>query len=192
MILTGPAIKEAVARGDITIDPFKPELCGPNSYDFHLGDMLLVYEPRNLDLASTDPEARIYLDPHRENPTREIKIPAEGLVLEPSRLYLGCTVERIGSRCYVPQMVARSSIGRLGMFLFLNSGLGDVGFVGRWTMEIIVVHPLRVRAGDRIGQMVFSEVTGEIQLYRGRYDKPDGVQASRAHIKLPNVDGGSR
>jgi deoxycytidine triphosphate deaminase len=37
MILTDKQILEAVANGDIIIEPWRPENLGTNSYDVHLG-----------------------------------------------------------------------------------------------------------------------------------------------------------
>jgi dCTP deaminase len=126
------------------------------------------------------------LETRRPNPTREIKIPDEGIILQPGVLYLGHTVERIGSRKYVPQMVARSSMGRLGLFIFLNSGLGDIGFIGQWTMEMYVCHPLRLRKGERVGQMIFNAVQGEIVQYNGKYQDAKGPQASLVYRDDPS------
>lgn len=119
MILTGKEIERCVGTGEIVIEPFDPQCCNPNSYNFHLGQTLLVYENTEC------------LETRHANPTREIIIPPEGIVLQPGRLYLGYTVEKMGSSKYAPVMAARSSLGRLGLFIFLNSGLGDIGFMGQ-------------------------------------------------------------
>lgn len=36
MILTGPAIRRAIANGEVRIDPFDPERLSPNAYDWSL------------------------------------------------------------------------------------------------------------------------------------------------------------
>lgn len=185
MILTGKEIEREVKAGRIVINPFDPKHCNPNSYNFHLGDTLKVYVKNDRSILGEECTPW-YLETRRDNPTREIKIPEEGIVLEPGVLYLGHTIEVIGSTHYVPQMAARSSTGRLGLFIFLNSGLGDVGFMGQWTMEMYVVHPLLLRPGDRIGQMIFSAVQGEITPYRGKYQAARGPQASLIYKDQPS------
>ena len=174
MILTGKEIERCVDTGEIVIEPFKPECCNPNSYNFHLGSKLLVYDG--------DP----VLETRRANPTREIEIPPEGVVLQPGQLYLGYTVEKMGSSRYAPMMAARSSLGRLGLFIFLNSGLGDIGFVGQWTLELFVIHPLRLRAGDRIGQLMFFQSVGELVQYTGKYQGSEGPQPSQIYRDQPS------
>jgi dCTP deaminase len=180
MILTGREIERCVRDGSIVIDPFDAHHCNPNSYNFHVGDKLLEYEQPT---HSAEPCVACdwSLDTRKPNPTREITIPPEGFVLQPGVLYLGHTVERIGSTRFAPIMAARSSLGRLGLFIFLNSGLGDVGFVGQWTLEFMVVHPLRIYPGDRVGQMIFHALQGEVSQYAGKYQGAKGPQASLLH-----------
>jgi dCTP deaminase len=36
----------------------------------------------------------------------------------------------------------RSSIGRLGLFVHVTAGFGDVGFCGYWTLEMFAVQPV--------------------------------------------------
>ena len=49
MILTGSAIDECVRNGEIIIEPYNSENLNPNSYNFHLGDYLIVYKNEILD-----------------------------------------------------------------------------------------------------------------------------------------------
>src|SRR5690606_18722219 len=142
-----------IEAGDIHIAPFTPAHVGPNSYDVTLNPRLLVY-----DLAPGEA-----LDMKRDNPTRALTIPAEGLVLEPGVLYIGCTNETATSQAFVPMFEGRSSIRRLGINTHITAGFGDVGWgyapdatgalacqYPTWTLEIEVVHPIRVYAGVRI------------------------------------------
>ena len=184
MILTGKEIAKEVLAGRIVIDPFTPSQVQPNSYDFRLGDKLLVYdrptvkvETRAGQPARNVPDPSWHLDAHRQNPTKALTIPAEGLILQPGTLYLGHTVERVGSEHFVPMIAARSSSGRMGLMVYLNSGFGDLGFINQWTLELTVVHPLLIRPGDRVGQFHFHIAYGEVELYRGSYGKGEGPKA---------------
>lgn len=166
MILTGPEIKKMVREGKIHIKPYVEKQVNPNSYNFRLATKLLVY--KNFEL-----------DAKKDNPTEEITIPPEGYVLQPGRLYLAHTVEEIGSDFFVPLMHARSSTGRLGLFIYLNSGFGDLGFKHQWTLELYTIHPLRIYPDMQLGQILFHQPTGEIELYEGRYKGSIGVVPSR-------------
>ncbi|MET7606037.1 dCTP deaminase [Streptomyces avermitilis] len=166
MILTGPEIQAAASDGRISISPFNADQVNPNSYNVCLGDKLLTY---------TDE----VIDPYRPNPTREIIIGEEGHVLQPDQLYLGHTMERVGSDTYVPLLFGRSSVGRLGLFVEITAPIGDIGFHGQWTLMLAPVRPLRVYPGMKIGQIMFFVSLGEIDLYRGKYQSSAGPQESR-------------
>ncbi|WP_371679605.1 dCTP deaminase [Streptomyces sp. NBC_01276] len=166
MILTGPEITGAAADGRIVISPFHAEQVNPNSYNVRLGDRLLTY---------TDE----VIDAHRPNPTQEITIGEDGHVLEPGRLYLGHTMESVGSDLYVPLLFGRSSVGRLGLFVEITAPIGDIGFHGQWTLMLSPVQPLRVYPGMKIGQIMFFVSLGQVDLYDGKYQSSAGPQASR-------------
>jgi deoxycytidine triphosphate deaminase len=165
LILTGPEIAKECRCGNIIIEPFIPENVNPNSYNFRLGEVLRVYD-------------EFPLDPKIPNKYSEIYIPEEGYVLQPSQLYLGCTIEILGSTRYAPTYAARSSVARLGLFINLSASLGDIGFIGQWTLQLFTMHPLRVYAGMRIGQMMWWRPQGVIDLYHGKYQGSEGPQST--------------
>jgi len=212
MILTGPEIRARVTAGledvkdgvrkafdkdlvttmdEVHIDPYDPELVGPNSVDLRLGDKLLVYENavRRFDEGSGSPEHPVYarsgsepLDMRKENPAFELPIPETGIILRPGILYLGTTIECIGSNLFVPIVEGRSSIGRLGLHVHVTAGFCDLGFKGQITLEIHVIHPIRVYAGTPICQAYFLKPMGAIELYKGRYRDQVGPVASRLQL----------
>ena len=156
MILTGPEIEKEMLNGNIVIDPFTSGQLNPNSYNFCLGRSFKVYED-------------FPLDPKVMNKCKDIVLPDDGYVLSPRKLYLGCTVEVLGSKSYAPTFAARSSVARLGLFINLSACLGDIGYVGRWTLQLYSIHPLRVYPGMAIGQMMWWKPEGEIVQYKGKY-----------------------
>ncbi len=166
MILTGSEIKKEVLDRRIHILPFDEKNINPNSYNFRLGKVLKIYREKILDAAAP-------MD------FEEIIIPEEGYILQQNQLYLGHTIEEMGSDFFVPIMQARSSIGRLGLYIYLNSGLGDLGFKKQWTLELHAIHPLKVYPGMKIGQMLFWKPLGEIKLYQGKYKDSQGPEVSQ-------------
>lgn len=169
MILTGPEITARVHAGDIRIDPFDGDCAQPNSYDFHLDDSIGTYTSHVLDCA-------------RDNPFEQQPIPAGGLELQPGRIYLAATRERIGSDLFVPIIRARSSIARLGLFVHVTADLIDLGSFGQLTLQLHAVQPVRVYPNMLIGQVTFWETTGERRLYDGKYQGSRGPQPSRSHL----------
>ncbi len=165
MILSGKEIQKRFNR-DIFIEPFNPRLLNPNSYNLRLHNELMVYENPVLDMKTP-------------NPTRMITIPEEGLLLETNKLYLGRTVEHTKTDKLVPMLEGRSSIGRLGLFIHVTAGFGDVGFSGFWTLEIFCVQPIRIYPGVEICQIYYHSIEGEYDLYEsGKYQNNTGIQPS--------------
>ena len=119
------------------------------------------------------------LDMKKDNLTRKIEIPPEGLVLEPNKLYLGRTVEYTQTENCVPMLEGRSSIGRLGLFIHVTAGFGDVGFNGFWTLEIFCVQPIKIYANVEICQIYYHTLLGEYDKYSsGKYQNNQGIQPS--------------
>ena len=139
MILSGKEIQRHIGK-EIIIEPFDQSRVNPNSYNLTLHNELLVYENHELDMKKL-------------NPTKRITIPEEGLVLEPNRLYLGRTNEFTKTEGFVPMLEGRSSTGRLGLFIHVTAGFGDVGFAGYWTLEIFCIQPIRIYPNAEICQI---------------------------------------
>ncbi|MEW1612308.1 MULTISPECIES: dCTP deaminase [unclassified Streptomyces] len=165
MILTGPEISAAAADGRLRIAPFDQDQVNPNSYNVRLGPTLLTY---------TTP----VIDSHRPNPTMDLRMDEGGFVLQPGELYLGHTLEEVGSDSFVPLLFGRSSVGRLGLFVEITAPIGDIGFHGQWTLMLSAIRPLRVYPGMKIGQIMFFVAVGAVDLYTGKYQAATGPQPS--------------
>ena len=165
MILSGKEIHKHIG-GKIVIEPFDEKKLNPNSYNLTLADELLVYDQPVLDMK-------------RPNPTSRLTLPEEGMVLQPHRLYLGRTEEYTRTEGYVPMLEGRSSTGRLGLFIHVTAGFGDVGFAGYWTLEIFCVQPIRIYPHVEICQIYYHDIDGEYEPYRsGKYQHNTGIQPS--------------
>lgn len=160
MILSGLKIIEEVNNNRINIEPFNENLINPNSYNYRLGSILLEIDDE-------------IIDPKKKTKYKKIEINDDGYILKPNKLYLGSTMERIGSDHYVTQLIGRSSVGRLGLFLQVTAPLGHIGCNLNWTLELKVVQPLKVYKGMKIGQVTFWCTDGnKNKLYtNGKYNK---------------------
>lgn len=165
MILSGKEIKNKLGK-EIVIEPFVERQLNPNSYNLRLHNELLVYEERTLDMK-------------KQNKANSLIIPEDGLVLEPGILYLARTVEYTRTNGYVPMLEGRSSIGRLGLFVHITAGFGDVGFAGYWTLEIFCVQPIRVYPDIEVCQIYYHSIEGDYTPYTsGKYQNNNGIQPS--------------
>jgi dCTP deaminase len=165
MVLSGLEIKRQLGT-NIILDPFDESRLNPNSYNLTLHDELMIYE-------------EVVLDMRKANRVRRISIPPEGLVLQPNQLYLGRTVERTETHNLVPMIEGRSSVGRLGLFVHVTAGFGDVGFCGYWTLEMFAVWPVRIYAGVAICQIFYHDITGSFVEYcSDKYQHNSDIQPS--------------
>ena len=165
-------ILEEMEKGHIKIEPFHPEQLNPNSYNVMLSDELLIYTNTILDMK-------------KDNPYEIIKIPEEGLLLEPGVLYLGRTIEKTAGHGVHIAIDGRSSVGRLGVSVHCTAGFGDNHFRGYWTFEIFCIQPTIIYPFVEIGQLYFEDYQGadgedvhKEAGYKGKYQDNHGVQAS--------------
>jgi dCTP deaminase len=146
MILTDKTIINEIAAGNIVIEPLIEANIGTNSVDLTLSKTLLMYTDHVLDV--------------RKKPqTVDIIIPDEGLILKPGILYLASTVEYTKTLKHVPILHGKSSLARLGLFIHITAGYGDVGFAGHWTLELSCVQPIKIYAGMKIAQICYHDIS---------------------------------
>ena len=166
MILSGQEIDAQVAAGNIAITPYDKRRAGPNSYNLRLHNELICYTDDILDMK-------------KPLETKSLIIPDTGLVLEPGRLYLGRTVEHTATDTFVPMLEGRSSVGRLGLYIHVTAGFGDIGFSGYWTLEIHCVEPVRIYPGVEICQIYYHTIKGDYTPYKSeKYQNNTGIQPS--------------
>jgi dCTP deaminase len=198
-ILTGEAIKQEIALGNIHITPYEEKNVQPASVDLTLGSGVCVYIDGGSEWQlGAGPGYRIpqpaLLDPKKKNATRSFVIGAGGLELYPGTLYLMHTLERIHTDKYVSVLDGKSSIGRLGVVVHLTAGYGDPGFDGQYTLEVSCIHPVVLYAGMKIAQMRFHLMHGPLDMSyttRGHYigDKAQGAIPSMAYKQFGEDNG---
>ena len=175
MILSGKEIESRI-NDEIIIDPFDKNRINPNSYNLSLHNELIMYKNSLLDMK-------------KDNKVEKLKIPSNGLVLEANRLYLGRTVEYTETRNLVPMLEGRSSIGRLGLFVHVTAGFGDVGFKGFCTLEIFCIQPIKIYPNVEICQVYYHTLEGSHENYTsGKYQDNQGIQPSLLYKDFENND----
>lgn len=201
--LSNKAILEARAAGLIVIEPFNEKNLGPNSYDVVLGEWF--YREQNpstrspiYNIYSESSTARVWsgapqkaksyahwmaykwLPPNLENIAPDDHI----ILLAPGETILAHTVEFIGGRAQgyqaiTTKMHARSSIGRSLLGVCKCAGLGDAGYVNRWTMEITSFskhHWIPLVVGRRIAQIEFQHLASIDGSYKGKYQTSNDLK----------------
>lgn len=171
MILSGLEIEKRIGT-DIIIDPYDPKKLNPNSYNLSLHNELVAYSDQILDMKVN-------------NPSKNIIIPEDGLLLVPGVLYLGRTSEYTETHNLVPMLEGRSSMGRLGLSIHVTAGFGDIGFKGYWTLEIHCVQPVVIYPFIEICQIYYHTIEGNFVEYtNGKYQNNTGIQTSQIFKEL--------
>ncbi len=165
MILSGKEIRNHLGK-DLLIEPFDEKQLNPNSYNLRLHSELMVYKESVLDMK-------------KQHEIETFTIPEDGYVMRPGELYLARTFEYTRTDRFVPMLEGRSSIGRLGLFIHVTAGFGDVGFNGFWTLEMSCLKPVRIYAGVEICQIFYHTIAGEYERYISqKYQNNQGIQPS--------------
>ncbi len=182
MLLSDKRIMEEMKNGNIIIEPFDERHLGTNSYDCRLGEWYFQgdanVEVMHLDMPD---EIRRYWGEPREA--------AGKIAIRPGTTILAHTQEIIGGHNgFLAKMYSRSTVARSGLSVCRCAGVGDVGYIGRWTMEISnhTQTTIYVPVGFRICQLTFEYVGETLKEYHGKYGAciPTGNDTGVSHSLL--------
>ncbi len=165
-MLSNEAIKEELKRKSISVENGLDNIEN-NSIKVTLGNTVKVYDAPYLNITDA-------------TPTKEIKIPEEGLILKPNELYIARTNEFTKTYGFVPLLAGREDLAAIGMEIHITAGFGDNGFEGTWTLEIVCANPTKVYPGMDIGEVYYYPLIGDANIeYRGKYFRQIEPTASR-------------
>lgn len=171
-MLTGNEIINQVNLGNIEISDFDTSRVNPNSYNLRIGDTYSyydIYKSQIIDLKTKD-----------NIPIKTEKIPEEGMVITEKDFYLFPTLETIHTDHFIPMITGRSSIGRLGVSVHQEAGFGDIGFSGRWTLQLSTKIKIIIYPRMPIAQIYFFTPCGDTgYLYQGKYQNAKEAIGSR-------------
>lgn len=154
MFLSDIDIEKAVARKEITLDPFDPSRLQPASYDILLGNKFI----------ENDASSTHYIDPARKifaKTTEKTVKDGEEFVLHPGVSVLGLSKEFFGSDHYLIQVGGKSSLARVGLMIHNTAGIINPGHFLHITFEITNQSniPIILRPGMEIAQLTFSMIS---------------------------------
>lgn len=165
-MLSDKRIMEEIYRGNIIIEPFDERHLGTNSYDCRLGEWYFRGDPVAKIVRVDEPEDVLsYWGPPL--------LSGDGTItVNPGMTILAHTYEIMGTRNgVVAKMYCRSTIARCGLSVCRCAGVGDVGYIDHWTMEISnhTRSFIELRVGMRVCQFTFDHVGETLKQYQGKY-----------------------
>lgn len=164
-ILTREAILAEIEAGNITLDPFIPEMVGPASVDLHLARSFRVF---------TAARRTVRIDGSSDYRDLSDKIElAEGetMLLMPGETILGITVERVRlAPTLSGWLEGRSRFARVGLLVHISASFMQPGIDNHQVLEMsnFGPHPLELVPGIPICQFIFQRTIGAAT-YSGRF-----------------------
>ena len=183
MVLSDRSIAEALASGQLVVEPIAEDALQPASIDIRLDRRFRVF--RN--------HRDSYIDvrqPMEDLTELEEVADDEPFVLHPGEFVLGSTVERVRlPNDLVARVEGKSSLGRLGLLVHATAGYVDPGWDGHLTMELSNVAnlPVRLYYAMKIGQLSFLRLSTPADrpygtpALRSKYQGQTGPTASRGY-----------
>jgi len=157
-MLSDREILTAVENGQVSIDPWDPQMLQPASVDVRLDRFFRVFA--NYRYSCIDPAQE------QADLTHLVEVPAgEPFVLHPGAFVLGSTHELISIGDSIAARVeGKSSLGRLGLLTHATAGFIDPGFSGHITLELanVATLPITLWPGMKVGQLCFFEMSSPV------------------------------
>ena len=153
MLLGKDRILEEIRLGRVRIEPFDMSLVGPASIDLRLGKFVRVPSSTEIDIGEP-------FD-YREH-SEKVDI-SDGFTLEPGKLVLGITMERITLPNDIGGWLSsRSRFARIGLATHITAPFIQPGVSNHQVLEIYnsSSHPIILRPGIPICQLVLEEAEG--------------------------------
>ncbi|MBD3250035.1 MAG: dCTP deaminase [Candidatus Pacebacteria bacterium] len=164
-VLTHDELLIQIEQKNIEITPFDPQMIGPASIDFHLGNQFRYFETNNTPtLYHVDNQADY-------QQITKLTTVDDYFMIQPQQMVLGITQERLKlSSNLCAWIEGRSSIGRLGLTVHITAGFIQPGVNNQQVLEIFnsAPIPLALHPGTKICQLVFQETKGQAS-YQGKF-----------------------
>jgi dCTP deaminase len=196
MLLSNRGIEEEVRFNNIIINPYRPELIQPASYDVTLSpDFKVQLRP---ELEIKDHVAVLSPRDDCSDYFADVRVPkGSEFILFPGDFALGSTHEVIGlGSNMTSRLEGKSSLGRLGLVIHATAGFIDPGFEGQVTLELsnVGTMPIVLIPGMKIGQLCFFKLPEPSTILYGsrwagsHYQNQAGPTTSRSHENFTLYD----
>lgn len=154
-MLTSNEIRKQIDNGTIQIENMAEDaLKKPNSCDLRIGNVLYVFDYEIVDTKNCKNYLQEVLNDQISH-LRRVVIPETGLLLEPHKVYLTKTVEKVTTNGYVPVMNGKTMLSLLGVSVELTNGYKTDHFDDHLLLSIIASKPTIIYPDIKIANLAF-------------------------------------
>lgn len=154
-MLTTSEIKKQIENGNIAIDNLSEgALKKPNSCDLRIGDALYTFDYDIIDTRDGGKYLKEVMSEEVDR-LRKVTIPESGLLLEPHKVYLAKTVEKVQTQGFIPVMNGKTMFSLLGLSIELTSGYQSDYFNDHLILSIIATKPTIIYPNIKIANLSF-------------------------------------
>lgn len=155
-MLTSNEIRKQINLGNIEIENLTTDAFRkPNSCDVRIGNVLYTYKD-NMVIDSRD--ANKYKEEIMNDKPQELiklPIPETGMLLEPNKLYLTKTVEKVTTHGYIPALYGKVNLSNLGIGIGLNNEYKTDNYNNHLLISIVASKPTIIYPDMVIGNLAF-------------------------------------
>ena len=158
-MLSTNEIKKQIEEGNIEIENLQPDAFRkPNSCSINMGNVLYVFDYEVIDTKEKNTYMNEIISENIQN-LRKVIIPESGFLLEPHKIYLTKSIEKISTKNYIPSFHGRTSFSLLGLSTELNNGTKECNYDGHLILSLIATKPTIIYPDMEIGNLTFFEQT---------------------------------
>lgn len=165
-MLTNNEIKKQMHLGNIVIENRKKNaLQKPNSCDIRLENALYTYKEDVIDMR----KGLMYLKEvlmDKPNLLKKKYIHESGYELQPNKIYLAKTIERIETHGFIPAMFGKTNLSLLGVNVELTNGYKNNNYNGPLLLTIVVTKPTIIYPDIDIANLTFFKSLEEAEAAR--------------------------
>lgn len=186
VLLSDRDIRQSIAAGELSIEPFDEALVQPSSIDVRMDRFFRVFN--NSKYTHIDPKLQ------QDELTSLVEVGEdEPFVLHPGEFVLSSTLEVITLPPHLAgRLEGKSSLGRLGLLTHSTAGFIDPGFSGHITLELSNVAnlPITLWPGMKVGQLALFKMSSPAEIPYGagvlgsKYQGQRGPTPSKAYLNF--------
>lgn len=207
MLLGKEAILHELSKANIIVNPYSESLVGANSISVRLGrdmwhndiphtatqQVINPYTDNDKNWVKCEPlkindNSFILFANHYGLDKSNLTEDDELFIIYPGNFYLGTTLEKIGTANHsalVPEIKAKSTIGRYSLTVALCATLGNEGYHNQWALEIRngTKYPIIIAVGTLVAEVIFHQSTHSSE-YKSDYIVDDKAKILPKPLKI--------